>query len=449
MKQQEQKYGLMTAISMIVGISVGSGIFFKIDDILSYTNGNMALSVVIFVLGALCIIFGSITLSQLAAISNKSGGIIGYAEEFISPAFASAFAWFQLFVYYPTIVVVVSWVAGTFTTTLFGKVSTIEFEILIGLIYLTFFYGLNYMSTRLGGLFQNIATVIKIIPLIGLGLVAIFWNQPDPLVSSDALSQLQDSQTFWLAALAPMAFSYDGWIITTSITQEVKNPNRTMPLALSIGPIIVLVVYLFYLFGMTTIASPEFILVHGDDSIYYIGKMLMGDRGGTIITAFILIAILGVINGISLGHIRLPQLMAEKGMIPQAEHFKKINLKTYLSQSGVLLTFIISLVWLAIHYLTLKFNLLGQGDIGEVAIAFSYILYSFLYVRVFQLRQRHILTSTLFAGIFPILALVGALVIIFGNILINPVYVPFFLLFNAIFAFAGVYYYRKTQSSKA
>ncbi len=74
---KKNEYGLFTAITMIVGIVIGSGIFFKSDNILVATDGSIALGVLVFCIAAIAIIFGSLTISQLASRSSQSGGIIG------------------------------------------------------------------------------------------------------------------------------------------------------------------------------------------------------------------------------------------------------------------------------------------------------------------------------------------------------------------------------------
>ena len=172
--KEEKHYGLFTAVSMIVGICVGSGIFFKADDILGATGGNVALGILVFCIGAFSIIFGSITLTQLANRTERTGGVVAYFEEFISDKAASAFGWFQLFVYLPTIIVVVSWVSGIYTCMLLGLPNTLETQTLIGTGYMAFFFLLNYFSLRLGGYFQNLATIMKLIPLIAVAIVGHF-----------------------------------------------------------------------------------------------------------------------------------------------------------------------------------------------------------------------------------------------------------------------------------
>ena len=71
-----KKYGLFTAITMIVGICIGSGIFFKSDNVLIATNGSIALGVLSFYLAAISIIFGCLTIGELASRTDKVGGLI-------------------------------------------------------------------------------------------------------------------------------------------------------------------------------------------------------------------------------------------------------------------------------------------------------------------------------------------------------------------------------------
>lgn len=59
--ENKQSYGLFTTITMIVGIVIGSGIYFRADDIFIYANGNLALGLMVLTLGALSIVFGSLT----------------------------------------------------------------------------------------------------------------------------------------------------------------------------------------------------------------------------------------------------------------------------------------------------------------------------------------------------------------------------------------------------
>ncbi|OJF93753.1 APC family permease [Alkalibacterium sp. 20] len=447
--EKREHYGLSTAISMIVGISIGSGIFFKSDDILQATGGSVWLGILVFLIGAFCVIFGSITMSQLASRSKKRGGVISYYEEFVSPRFASAFGWFQLFVYFPTITAVVSWVSGIYTISLLNLTPTLELQTLLGFGYLSFFFLMNYMSYKLGGRFQNITTVVKMIPLIGVALIGLFWSQGTPALP-EGVAVVESSAVGWgfLAALAPIAFSFDGWIVSTSITQEVKQHHKNMPIALTVGPLIVLAVYLAFFLGMIAIVGTEYILSAGDQAISQIGYSIFGASGEKILLTFVLIAILGVVNGISLGYIRLPQTLASKSMIPFSEKIAQISDKEGLSPYAALSAYLITVFWLVVHFLTMRFDVLAGGDISEIAIVFSYVAYILLYVKVMGLKKTGVIKSTFLGTVAPVLGVIGSLVILLGGVISNPVYSPVFLLFSGAVCVLGYLYGVRGKSSE-
>ena len=97
MTESSPTYRLPTAIAMIVGICIGSGIFFKSDNILIATGGNVPLGILVFLLGAVGIIFGGLSIGQLAARTAQPGGLIAYAAEFVGPGFTGALDGFRCF----------------------------------------------------------------------------------------------------------------------------------------------------------------------------------------------------------------------------------------------------------------------------------------------------------------------------------------------------------------
>lgn len=450
MAKEKQHYGLITAVTMIIGIVIGSGIFFKADDVLEYTGGSIGLGILVFGMGAFSIIFGSLTLTELSIRTKKSGGFVGYYEDFISKEIACGFGWFQVFIYYPTLIAVISWVAGLYTCILLGIDSTLEIEILIGLIYMVLIYTMNILSLKLGGYFQNVSTIIKLIPLLGIAVVGFFWGAPNPEIPMGVdLVSKSNVGIGWLAALAPIAFSYDGWIIATSITNEVKNPRKNMTLALVIGPIIVLGVYLLYFLGLNNMLGTQFIMSTGNSAINKVGELLLGPNGSKIILIFIIISVLGVVNGVTLGSLRMPQALASKNMIPKAKKINIIHPKFELSLGSSILSFIISIGWLIIHYVTQKTGIIGGSDVSEIAIVFSYVLYTLLYIKVLKMKKDKIIHSYFKGVLCPIFGLLGSAIILIGGILSNPIYVPIFILFCMIVCSIGfLYYYYKGEKEE-
>ena len=445
MEKQKGHYGLPTAIAMIIGIVVGSGIFFKADDVLAYTGGSIGLGVIVFCIGAISIVFGSLSLIELSIRTEKNGGVVGYFEDFIGKKYACAFGWFQTFAYYPSLIAVVCWVAAIYTCSLFNVNVGLEMEILITFLYLLIVYVMNYFSIKLGGYFQNISTIVKLVPLLGIAIAGFVLKtvQPELPAGVEAVQVTQGVGMGWLAALIPIAFSYDGWIVATTITNEVKNPKRTMPLAFLIGPISVLIIYLLYFVGFCKLLGTEYIMAMGNDAVNKAGEYLFGPYGIKIMLVFVIISVLGVANGMSLGSIRMPQALASKKMLPYSERVEKIHPKHKVSTWSTIISFVTAFVWLLLHYITQKTGILNNGDVSEIAIVYSYGCFAILYVKVILMRKSGEIKSNFFGYICPILALFGSAIILFGGVISNPLYVPIFILFCFVISALGFVFCKK------
>ena len=409
---KKNEYGLFTAIAMIVGIVIGSGIFFKSDNILVATGGSVALGVLVFCIAAIAIIFGSLTISQLASRSSKEGGLIAYAEEYYNKSTSCAFGWFQTFLYFPTLIAVVSWVAGIYICILFGIEGTLEKQMLIGLAIMVFLFVINTLSAKLGGLFQNASTIIKLIPLLLIAVAGLVFGDTSSVSFSDITAM---KSTGWIAAIAPIAFSFDGWVVSTSISHEIKDSKRNLPKALIIAPIFILAMYLLYFVGISIYIGPETVMALGDSHVDLAANNLLGPWGAKIILIFVVISIMGTVNGLILGMIRLPHSLAERNMFPKSEFVSKVNEKFLMPINSAVVAFLISTVWFGVHYITTKFGMLPNSDISEISITMSYALYMILYFKVLQLGNKGEIKGVWSSKINPTLAIIGSLIILFGS----------------------------------
>ncbi|MCQ2969793.1 MAG: APC family permease [Clostridium sp.] len=410
---KEKGYGLFTTIAMIIGVVIGSGIFFKSDNILVATNGSIALGVLVFCIAAIAIIFGSLTISELAARNSDTGGLIAYAEQSYNKAIACAFGWFQTFLYFPTLIAIVAYVAGIYICLLFGIEGSLELQVLLGLIVIVMIYLLNAISSKLGGIFQSTSTIIKLIPLIIFAIAGIILGEPK-LITSELSTAVKS--TGWIAAIAPIAFSFDGWVVSTTVGNEVRDSKKNLPKALVIAPISILIVYLLYFVGISIYIGPETIMSLGDSHVDLVANNLFGVWGSKIILVFVIISIIGTVNGLIMGLIRLPYSLAIRNMFPKSEVFSEVNEKNKMPINSVIISFLITVTWLVVHYFTTKTGILLNSDISEISITISYVLYALLYVKVLQLGINKEIKSTFRGIINPILALCGSAIILFGSI---------------------------------
>ena len=137
-----------------------------------------------------------------------------------------------------------AWVIGIYIDILFHLQATLEFQVLIGFGFIIICFLYNVFLPRFGAIFQDISTFVKMLPLFLLGILGIVYG--DPIQGLAETSQSAILSTGWLMALGPIAYSYDGWIVATSLSHEVKNAKQTMPKALTIAPLLILTIYTLY-----------------------------------------------------------------------------------------------------------------------------------------------------------------------------------------------------------
>ena len=444
MEQQKREYSLFTAIAMIVGIVIGSGIFFKSDDMLNYTGGNVGLAVMVFCIAAFTIVFGCLTFSQLAALTDKPGGIVTYANEFIGKKWACLFGWFQVFIYYPSLTVLLAWVVGIYVGLTMGWELTFVQMIGIGLVWFFICFGYNIFSAKIGGLFQEATVIIKLIPLFAIAIGGLIFGDPIAAIQNPSPEAIEATTTLaWTAAIGPIAFSFDGWVISMIVSHEVKDAKRNVPRALVAAPLFILAAYLMYFLGICGYLGADQVMELGDSAVATAATNLIGPTFASIIFVFVTISVMGTSNGIILGYIRLPYSLALRNALPGSKSLKKIHPTLKMPVNSAIFAMGVCGVWWILHYLQNKYSLLINGDIAEIAIAMSYLLYIILYYQVFKLWRKGIIKGFRHGVVYPLLATIGSLFVLIGG-LANPQFI-IFVVICLIFVVGGYLYGSKAH----
>ena len=295
----ERKYGLFTAICLIVGTVVGSGVFFKGQNILNATGGNLSLGVLAWLLGAAIMIFCILAFSSMATKYEKVNGLVDYAEAAVGPRYAYFMGWFSAVIYLPAMTGVLAWVSARYTLEFVTNVWP-TFPMLIPaaqggcivgpecmaltLLYLVLVYAMNALAPKMAGKFQTSTTVIKFIPLTVMAVVGIIVGLVSPAQQLSANFQVMGAvdgngggAAALLTAVCATAFAYEGWIVTTSINAELKDSKKNLPLALIIGGIIIGGIYILYYLGLAGGESVEVLMGAGAPAAF---TKVFGKLGG-------------------------------------------------------------------------------------------------------------------------------------------------------------------------
>ena len=100
-QQLHKKYGLLTAIAMIVGTVIGSGVFFKAEAILTKTGGDMVTGILAWGIGGLIMVICAYTFSVMATKYSFVNGLVDYAEVTVGKRYGYLVGWFMTMIYYP------------------------------------------------------------------------------------------------------------------------------------------------------------------------------------------------------------------------------------------------------------------------------------------------------------------------------------------------------------
>jgi APA family basic amino acid/polyamine antiporter len=462
--QLEKRYGLFTAICMVVGIVIGSGVFFKAQDILKYTGGNMILGILAWVIGGIVMVICAFNFANFATKYSKVNGVVDYAEAAVGEKYGYLMGWFVATIYYPAMTSVLAWVSARYTLVLFGNNDiTGGLCIALGAFYLVIVYALNALSPKLAGKFQVSATVIKLIPLaimivVGTIVGLVNGNTTEAFVES-AKNMNSDFMSVF-AGVAAAAFAYEGWIIATSVNAELKDSKKNLPIALVVGTLIIMFIYITYFIGLTGGASVEVLMKDGSTTAF---TNIFGNIGGTILNAFIVISCLGTLNGLMLASTRAPYSIAIRNHGPKPEMFAEVDAKSNMPSNSGILGLLFCGFWFFYFYaanLTTPIFGLFSFDSSELPIITIYGMYIPIFI-MFIIKEGK---KDVFKNIvMPVLGLIACIFMMFVAVYAHGIRpyldaakdgkfafpVLFYLIVYAVIMGVGLVLYKKNGAEKA
>ncbi len=428
-QQLEAKYGLFTAISMVVGQIIGSGIFFKVDDILIATEGNIFAGLLGWIIVGLSVVFGAISMANYAELLPKEGGILSYVEYRFGKKAASYVGWMYMSLFYPLLTAVLFTVSGIYIAHLIAEFTNLNptplHFMLIGWVNLAMFFVMNIFSPKSSGIFQQLTTVLKLIPLIlisSLAIIAFVGGNVDEthsyVHSAKSVPANQSLILLVAASFIPIAFAFDGWYIATQISGEIKNSKKNLPRALIIGTSSVLIIYLLYYTGIVYGMGTQEILTLKDTYITEYSRKLASNTGALLMQIFIIISVLGTSNGLLLATIRVPYQFSKLEKSKQFLGLNKINEKTKMPINSAFLGLISIALYMLLYYFTNTNDFFtSKGfDLSAVPIVFIYIVNFGLFIGLLSLIKKNIFSGNpVLKYIMAIIAILGVVVVLVGT----------------------------------
>jgi APA family basic amino acid/polyamine antiporter len=327
--QLARRLGLTSAIMVVIGSIIGSGIFLTPQNIAAAVQVP-GVMIFVWILTGLLTLAGALTNAEIGSAIPEAGGHYVFFRVLYGDLIAFLFGWATFIVYQTGSIAAIAVAfaryfeyflplphlapgieAWTIPFTHIAPMADIGAKMVaVGIIVLL--TAVNYFGVQFGGAMQNIFTMMKIAAIAGIiflgfsignGSVEHFF----PLWGAPATGALLPA--IGVAMIATL-WSYDGWANLTFIGGEIRNPQRNIPLALGAGTLAVILIYILtnlaylYVMPIGEIAGSKRVAADVMD------RVLPG-YGGALISLAVMISTFGSVNGSSMTTARVFFAMAK------------------------------------------------------------------------------------------------------------------------------------------
>ncbi len=413
--QLNKKYGLPTAIAMVVGIVIGSGIFFKAEKILVATGGNLQIGILAWAIGGVIAVTCACAFAVLATRYEKVGGIMDYAEATVGETYSYYLGWFLSFVYFPSLTGCLAWVSARYTCVLLGLDIVGGECMTITMFYLILVFFINSLAPLLAGKLQISLTLVKLIPILLMGVIGTIVGLNNGMIAQNfSTVTVETVNNPLFTALAATAFAYEGWVIATTINAELKDAKKNLPIALVCGVGFIAVIYLLYYVGIAGAVENSVMMENGQEGAKLAYTAIFGEYASTGLFVFVVLSCLGTCNGLMMGCVRGFYAIAQRNKGPFPNVLSQVDSYTNMPTNASVLGLLMAGFWTWYFYFGTLMNQLGpfKFDSSEVPIITLYAMYIPIFI-CFMIKEKD--ETTLRRFILPSLATLGCLFMVIAG----------------------------------
>jgi amino acid transporter len=372
-----RRLGLWSAVAVLVGSTIGSGIF-RTPAIIAARVPAPGPMFAVWVLGGLLALCGALTYSELAALFPRSGGVYVYIREGFGRLPAFLFGWTELLLIRASALGAIATPFAEYLLRSLGYDPKIEpnatyvHYVAAGAIVLT--AALNYVGVRWSSLILNLTTGVKYGALLLLVLLAFVVGQGE----FGHFAQPGGATTPGLfgLALVSVLWAYDGWGDLSFVGGEVKDPERNMPRALVLGTLGVIVIYLLvnaaYLYLLPIAQMGRSPLVAADAAQLIVGRLGVG-----LVAIVVMVATFSTLVGSILTSPRIFFAMADDGLL--FRQVARVHPRFHTPSVSIAVTGALGVIWVL---------LLNFDQLADQFVVAIFPFYALAAAAVFALRRR-------------------------------------------------------------
>ncbi|MTV82764.1 APC family permease [Secundilactobacillus folii] len=344
--QLKKVIGVFGGSNILIGIMIGSGIFYIGSYVLQRAGMSMGLALLAWLIGGLVTLLGSLCFAELGAMNPATGGIYVYLSDAYSPVVGYMFNFQSMVIGGPgsiaAIAIALPMALKTFLP-MNGQMVKIWAIVLIVIFTL-----INYFGVDTGEWVQNLFNVLKVLPLILIILLGLFWGHYDPNLTlaphTGHVSPVGFIQMLAFAVIASL-WAYEGWTNLNAVAGEMKNPQRNLPRALILSVGFTTIVYV--LFNLAIYRSLPFGQISNtiQHNQLYLGtdvaRSFLGQFGTVLVAGAMVLAMISSLNGMILAFARYYYAAARDHLLWRS--FAHINSKYRTPDFSLFIQMLISI----------------------------------------------------------------------------------------------------------
>jgi len=418
--------GLWGAISIVIGTVIGSGIFL-VPRAMVLRVGSPSMVFVVWVFGGLLSLCGALSYAELAAAMPEAGGEYVYLREAYGPMWGFLYGWTQMWVAKSGSIATLATAFFYYLTNFFPNLDGIFYTVplplgahgapldlrygqLLAMALILFLAGVNYFGVKIGGDVQIVVTAVKILLIAFIVVAGLGFGRAHAPAAASVAHPLTIAGFF--AALVAALWAYDGWNNVTMVASEIRQPQRSLPLALIGGTLAVIAIYLsanaayFHVLSAQQVGQSERVAAE-------MMRKVVGGWGAHAVSVAAMISIFAALNGSILTGARVPYAMARDRRFFAAA----ANVNATYHTPGV--SILALSVWSAVLVLSGRYE-----QLFTYVIFASWIMYGMTTAAVIVLRRKRPDLprpyKTLAYPVLPVLFVIVAFSLVLSTLLDSP-----------------------------
>ena len=439
-----RQLGLWSAVAIVIGSTIGSGIFRTPAGVADKLPGPVAIFAV-WITGGILALCGALTLAEVAGAYPNTGGIFDFIRRAWGRLAAFLFGWAELAVIRAASLGAISTTFAEYFLRALGYDPRTqpyqEYVHYIAAVAIAVTAAVNYVGVRSGSLVQNITTLAKYFGLLFVVVLALGYG-----FSHDGAAHFTPANppgslgvTAFGLALVSVLWAYDGWADLTFISGEIKDPRRNLPRALIIGAVGVMAIYM--------LANVAYLAMFPVDQLR-VSPLVAADSAGRILGAAgiafvgitVMISTFGTLNGSIFTSPRIFYAMAEEGML--FRKFGEAHPRFGTPHLAILMTATLGVIFVMLR----TFDQLADTFVTAI-IPF----YAMGVASIFVFRGREGYDPPFKTPLYPLTPLLfcAAILYLLINQLMDPgARMPTLAVFGVILAGVPLYYLTVSRSSR-